>query len=67
MKKFLQRLIFLPALIAWVFFAPSFRAAHWITDKLGIVVPRASTWFWCNVEATDHIAHYSIYDEDFYS
>lgn len=63
-KKAIARIIFFPALIAWVFFAPLYRFANWLTHRWGIN-RGYSTWYWFQVQATDHPVHYDVYDSEY--
>lgn len=64
MSRILACLIFLPALVGWIIFAPSFRFGNWFARKLNLKdFERYSQWFWFGVEATDHENRYEVYDE----
>lgn len=64
MKKTAELILFFPALVFWVFFAPSFRFANYLSTKFNISQSKTSLWFWCNIEAKDHESFYRDYDEE---
>lgn len=64
MKRAAQMAIFFPALIGWIIFAPSFRAANWLSERVGLHEGRFCLWFWCGVEAREHERYYSVYGDE---
>lgn len=54
----MKQIVFLPALIAWLFFAPLFRLANYLYPDT-----KHSLWFWCGIEAKDHANYYDHYCE----
>jgi hypothetical protein len=60
MKRAIALVVYFPALIGWLIFAPAFRAANWLFPNEG----KYSHWFWLGVEATEHENYYSMYDDD---
>lgn len=60
MRRLLALLVFFPALIGWVIFAPCFRLANKLYPW-----PGSSVWFWCGVEAKDHETYYDVYGEEY--
>ena len=61
-KQKLAFLIFIPATVLWIIFVPCFRFANWITDRMNIHKPKYATWFWMNVQVTDHKRAYDYYE-----
>ena len=55
-------IIFLPATIAWIIFVPLFKYANRVADRNNFHKPKYSTWFWMNIQVTDHETAYDYED-----
>jgi hypothetical protein len=63
MKKIIQFIIFIPAFLGWIIFAPSFRLANALNKKWNLPPCGSSRWFFSGVEAKDHETYYDGWEE----